>query len=1308
MALEPDQKDSDEGLLPGNGVHKPDRPVRGKTKSRGAETDAGPSDDDDEEETGDETDADNDEEEEGDEEEEDEPEVKYARLTSRLGGVYRNGDATSAFLVSGDKMIIGTHNGNVHVYSIPLFQPLRVYHAHSASVTAVSISPFPPPIPSGKPDAVNRIVSQANQSSQKSSSSKAGASASSSKSPSHQPPPPPTPSNSIHIATSSIDGNVCIASLVDPKDVLLRNFARPVQSVAISPEFKTDRTYISGGLAGKLILTSGGRAGTSSTASSGGGAAAAAGWLGSMGLGSNTAKDTVLHSGEGSISTIKWSLSGKYVVWINEKGIKIMRSNLHLDSADVDYAWKRIAHVDHPYGEKWDEMSSVWKARAEWIKDTGLETGLGQPQEHPRTDNGPSNEDIFTAPNKVLPKSGIKKPEILAVGWGNTAWIIHVHPGGPGTGKEAGERSLGKAEVHAKTQLEDCIISGLSLYTPSLLLVLAYDLSNGSDDGQLPSDQRRGPARQQKSSSQASEITPRRGKHQNRNALEPELRLIDLSKSGEDADLSADTLTMSRFEGLTASDYHLGILPSSRGQAQPLIQSYGLAGLGAGFWSASVNATKVFTSTASVKSQDSKSDGSASGKVTGIIKAQGMEALSKDIHPAAASPGMKIYIHSPYDCVLATKRDRSDHLSWLLERHRFKDAWNLVDQHPEAIKSNSQARTADSVHTSPETPSNDDFYAAESPTAHEIPVDIRFSVIEKEKRRIGEEWIQQLISRDDWATAGQVCGKVLGTSPRWEHWVWVFAQANRFEEVTPFIPATQIRPSLPSLVYELVLGHYIAVDRERLQELLDRWPPELFDVKSVTDAIEQKLRSGEINEERSQEGGRSNRDWRILTESLGKLLVADGRYREALEYFIQLQDADTAMALIRDHRLLDAVSDDISGLIRLRVTKEQSRTAPLSELESVTSEVIGLLVEEARQGVVRADLVVNQLHQEREYIFLFFYLRGLWQGGVGSTELAETRFQPEQALADSRALVENFGDIVVDVFAEYDRPLFMEFLKSSQSYTFEQASDVCERRNYVPELVYLFSKTGQTKHALKLIIDRLDDVSQAIAFAKEQDDSNLWDDLLEYSMDKPRFIRGLLEEVGTAIDPIKLVRRIPDGLEIEGLRDGLIRMLREYEIQDSINEGVARVLRGEVGMSMDKLRLGQRRGIKFDIFDAGLQSLKMSDAAPPEAHVFENAKGNDGVIKAGHCVGCETSFPEDEKETLIGFACGHIFHLSCLVDYERDTDQLVRSDDGIDVSYEGDSGSTGRSVGAKVTHARIIRDRIADGCPALVHKKTAY
>ena len=43
--------------------------------------------------------------EEEEDEEDEEPRLEYASLTKSLGPVYRNADATSAFLVGGDKMV---------------------------------------------------------------------------------------------------------------------------------------------------------------------------------------------------------------------------------------------------------------------------------------------------------------------------------------------------------------------------------------------------------------------------------------------------------------------------------------------------------------------------------------------------------------------------------------------------------------------------------------------------------------------------------------------------------------------------------------------------------------------------------------------------------------------------------------------------------------------------------------------------------------------------------------------------------------------------------------------------------------------------------------------------------------------------------------------------------------------------------------------------------------------------------------------------------------------------------------------------
>ena len=44
---------------------------------------------------------------------------------------------------------------------------------------------------------------------------------------------------------------------------------------------------------------------------------------------------------------------------------------------------------------------------------------------------------------------------------------------------------------------------------------------------------------------------------------------------------------------------------------------------------------------------------------------------------------------------------------------------------------------------------------------------------------------------------------------------------------------------------------------------------------------------------------------------------------------------------------------------------------------------------------------------------------------------------------------------------------------------------------------------GNANEALKLITNQLGDVNQAIDFCKEQNDPELWEDLINHSIDKP-------------------------------------------------------------------------------------------------------------------------------------------------------------------------------------------------------------
>ncbi|KAI1169876.1 hypothetical protein F4777DRAFT_161025 [Nemania sp. FL0916] len=1193
---------------------------------------------------------------------------------------------------------------NQHVIQLPTFQSLVAYHAHDASVTSISISPYPPPAlpPTLKPEALARaaaVQAASRPSSQHTESS-----------PTRQqrkvrelPQVPNLPSNNISIATSSMDGLVRVQSLVDLKDCQLRNFARPVQAVAVSPEYKTDRTYLSGGRAGNLVLTVGAPQGRSTSTTVGTAAAAASGWLGSMGLGANTGKDTILHSGEGAISTIKWSLSGKYVVWLNEHGMKIMRTKMHLDGADADDAWKRIGHIDRPQTQEWEEMAGFWEGRAEWIDDQAIGTNDEEAK-------GAENPSALTPAAAILAlqaKNHDKSIERLIVGWGGTIWIIHVHPGNTSATptKSEPQKSAGRAEI-AKILRMDCIISGISLYTQNLLLVLAY-CNPQEEKGADGTDIEQGA----NIPTISSGSKPLGGVKHRRNALQPELRLIDLASQAE---VDKESLPVNNFQGLSSNDYHLGVLPASR--AASVAASRGaleaLAGFGNEMWNAAINPISLFSSGASIRSKNSN-EATARNQTSGTPNNTrgGVYSTSQSVHPNLIKPGAKLFIHSPYDCILATKRDLGDHLSWLLERDRYQDAWELLDEHPE-VMATSDRLDAIFAPTPDRNTSTTDEDASSVIDLHKVPN----TPAEREKQRIGELWIQELLDDGDWDQAAKIVSMVVKTPDRWEKWVYTFASAKRFDEIVNYIPSEPMHPPIPGTIYEIVLGHYLRTDKPRFKELLERWGLDLFNGQEIATALENQLKFRDVRED-SIEGGEKGRDWHIVMEALARLHEANGKYRDALKCYIRLQDADSAMRLIRDNHLADAVADDVASFIALRVPDGHENRMTIEELTEATSEAISLLVEETQRGLIQPETVVSQLEKSGYSNYLYFYFRKLWQ---------EYR---EQAVDESVSLLDEFADLAVHIFTLFDRELLMDFLKVSTSYAFEKAVQECEHANFIPELVYLYSKTGQMKRALYLIIDRLGDVSQAIAFAKEQDDPDLWEDLLRYSMDKPRFIHALLEEVGTVINPITLIRRIPEGLEIPGLRDGVKHIMKEHEIQYSISSGVARVLRSEVVAAQSQLRNGQRKGIKFDVVvhSSDHVDVEAKDAPPipatgllsptgtpqtngsgtpigstpktslqPITETTQQPDHDHTQIQPGHCAKCNEPFSEWETETLVGFACGHVFHITHLL-------ETIHPGQDIDPSIIGnqDPGRSrgGRFVRGKVTHARLLRDSIESGCP---------
>uniref|UniRef100_A0A665WJ15 Vacuolar protein sorting-associated protein 41 homolog n=1 Tax=Echeneis naucrates TaxID=173247 RepID=A0A665WJ15_ECHNA len=208
-------------------------------------------------------------------------------------------------------------------------------------------------------------------------------------------------------------------------------------------------------------------------------------------------------------------------------------------------------------------------------------------------------------------------------------------------------------------------------------------------------------------------------------------------------------------------------------------------------------------------------------------------------------------------------------------------------------------------------------------------------------------------------------------------------------------------------------------------------------------------------------------------------------------------------------------------------------------------------------------------------------------------------------------------DRVVEELA--DRPELLHVYLHKLFKPVCRALEICQQRNFVEETVFLLSRMGNCRRALQMIMEELEDVDKAIEFAKEQDDAELWEDLISYSIDKPPFITGLLNNIGTHVDPILLIHRIKEGMEIPNLRDSLVKILQDYNLQILLREGCKKILVADSLSLLQKMHRTQMRGVRVD---------------------------EENICESCHA----TILPSDMTRpfNVVVFHCRHMFHKECL------------------------------------------------------------
>ncbi|NWU56277.1 VPS41 protein, partial [Dromas ardeola] len=406
------------------------------------------------------------------------------------------------------------------------------------------------------------------------------------------------------------------------------------------------------------------------------------------------------------------------------------------------------------------------------------------------------------------------------------------------------------------------------------------------------------------------------------------------------------------------------------------------------------------------------------------------------------------------------------------------------------------------------------------------------------------------------------CQKILGKNTElWEFEVYKFKEIGQLKAISRYLPRRD--PVLKPLIYEMVLHEFLESDYEGFATLIKEWPGDLYNNTIIVQAVVDHLKKDPQN--------------RTLLRTLAELYTYDQRYGRALEIYLTLRHKDV-FQLIHKHNLFSSIRDKIVLL-----------------MDFDSEKAVDMLLD--NEDKISIDRVVEELENRPELQHV--YLHKLFKRDHHKGQ----RYHEKQ----------------ISLYAEYDRPNLLPFLRDSTHCPLEKALEICQQRNFVEETVYLLSRMGNSRSALKMIMEELQDVDKAIEFAKEQDDGELWEDLILYSIDKPPFITGLLNNIGTHVDPILLIHRIKEGMEIPNLRDSLVKILQDYNLQILLREGCKKILVADSLSLLKKMHRTQMKGVLVDeenICESCLSPILPSDAS--------------------------------KSFNVVVFHCRHMFHKECL------------------------------------------------------------
>ncbi|CCE63075.1 hypothetical protein TPHA_0D04410 [Tetrapisispora phaffii CBS 4417] len=375
----------------------------------------------------------------------------------------------------------------------------------------------------------------------------------------------------------------------------------------------------------------------------------------------------------------------------------------------------------------------------------------------------------------------------------------------------------------------------------------------------------------------------------------------------------------------------------------------------------------------------------------------------------------------------------------------------------------------------------------------------------------------------------------------WKKHILHFAKNGELSLIINYIPTYY---NIGVDTYDIVLDSLLKEkDFTGLLALLENWPPDLYNRKLLTDNVEQLIQLQDTD----------NVEYRKLVIYL---YSKEEKYSKAIPHMLIINDLN-ALDILISHDIVSQFMNDIVRIVLLPFNNDIKKfdELALGEVELLLTKPIQILVK-SKDTLDLKKLIDAFSEPKSLQIVNFLFLKEI------------SNFDPNLTIA--------YEDYMIQLYFNYSKSEVLYVFKRKSDYNIENAIDICMKNgDAVEELIYLWGEAGETKKALSLIIDELNDPTTAIEYVNSWGDVELWEFLIGYSLDKPSFVKALLnsnDKFGETY--AEVIKGMPDTMEIEGFSVIINNILKDNTLSESALKNIFKIIDDEtISCSMDYMRI---------------------------------------------------------------------------------------------------------------------------------------